>query len=157
MTDDLTRHRERFAEDPNATTSYELLEEEAFLNERWQALAELYRQRAGASSLDDDPAGRARVLLAHDNTSTAVIEMSCEDIREGDELVPWENIPVPMMSEMPEYDRLDVTAGGGPTGQIVSARDGLGSVAAGHVIFTDLGQHSGVTPGDDLPFHEADG
>lgn len=63
MTDDLSRHRERFASDPNATTSFELLEEEAFLNERWEALAGLYRRRAGATSLRDDDPGRARVLL----------------------------------------------------------------------------------------------
>ena len=97
--------------------------------------------------------GRARVLLAHENTSTALIEMSCEDILAGDELVPWETIPVPMMSEMPEYDRLDPVSSGGASGQIVSARDGLGSVAAGHVIFTDLGRHTGVVPGDVLTLY----
>jgi len=94
--------------------------------------------------------GRVRVLIAHENTSTAVIEMSCEDIVAGDELVPWETIPVPMLSEMPEFDRFDPDLGGGATGQIVSARDGLRDVAAGHVIFTDLGRHTGVIPGDVL-------
>jgi hypothetical protein len=94
--------------------------------------------------------GKARVLLAHDNTSTAVIEMSCEDILEGDELVPWETIPAPMMSSLPEFDPLDPTTRGGPIGQIVTARDNLSVVAQGHVIFTDLGQHTGVVPGDVL-------
>ncbi|MGH0028797.1 MAG: hypothetical protein ACQGVC_03330 [Myxococcota bacterium] len=63
MTDDLRRHRERFASYPTATTSFELLEEDAFLNERWTARADLYRQRAAASSLADDAPARARVLL----------------------------------------------------------------------------------------------
>jgi hypothetical protein len=94
--------------------------------------------------------GRARVMIAHDNTSTALIEMSCEDIVEGDELVVWETIPVPMMSALPEFDRYDPTSSGGPTGQIVSARDGLEAIAEGHVIFTDLGRHTGVAPGDVL-------
>jgi hypothetical protein len=94
--------------------------------------------------------GRARVLLAHDNTSTAVIEMSCEDILEGDELVPWEAIPTPMMSGLPEFDRLDPTPTGGPTGQIVAVRDALSAVGQGHVIYTDLGRHAGVAPGDVL-------
>jgi hypothetical protein len=94
--------------------------------------------------------GKARVMIAHDNTSTAMIEMSCEDILDGDELVPWETIPVPMMSALPEMDRYDPTPSGGPTGQIVSARDGLGAVGEGNVIFTDLGRHTGVAPGDVL-------
>jgi len=94
--------------------------------------------------------GRARILLAHDNTSTAVIEMSCEDISIGDELVPWQEIPAPMMSELPPFDRLDPTSSGGATGQIVSTRDNLWAVGQGNVIFTDLGQHAGVSPGDVL-------
>ena len=94
--------------------------------------------------------GRARVLLAHDNSATAVIEMSCEDILEGDELVPWEDIPAPMMTSMPPFDRLDPTSSGGPTGRIVSSRDNLSAVGQGNVIFTDLGQHTGINPGDVL-------
>jgi hypothetical protein len=94
--------------------------------------------------------GRARVLLAHENTSTAVIEMSCEDILEGDELVPWEAIPMPMLSSLPPFDRLDPTASGGPVGRVVYARDNLSAVGQGNVIFTDLGQHTGVAPGDVL-------
>lgn len=101
--------------------------------------------------------GKARVMLAHDNTSTAVIEMSCEDIHEGDDLVPWETIPVPMMSSLPEFDRYDPTPSGGPTGQIVAARDDLAAVGAGHVIFTDLGQHAGAAPGDVLVLYRERG
>ena len=51
--------------------------------------------------------GKARVLVAHENTSTALIEMSCEDIIAGDILVSWRNIPMPMMSEIPELDPFD--------------------------------------------------
>ncbi len=94
--------------------------------------------------------GRARVLIAHDSTSTAILEMSCEDILQGDELEPWHDIPAPMLAAMPAFDHLDPTPTGGPMGQIVSARDGLASVGEGHVIYTDLGQHTGVTPGDVL-------
>ena len=94
--------------------------------------------------------GKARILLAHDNTSTAVIEMSCEDLGIGDELVPWEEVPAPMMSELPPFDRLDPTPTGGPTGQIVSSRDDLWALGQGQVIHTDLGQHTGVSPGDVL-------
>jgi hypothetical protein len=97
--------------------------------------------------------GKARVLVAHENTSTTLIEMSCEDIVAGDVLVSWRNIPMPMMSEMPELDPFDAPPSGEANGHIVAARDGLGTVGAGHVIFTDLGQHTGVVPGDVLALY----
>ncbi|MCZ6785826.1 MAG: hypothetical protein O7E54_01545, partial [Planctomycetota bacterium] len=92
--------------------------------------------------------GRLRVMLAHDTSATAVIEMSCEDILDGDELVPWEEIPVPMLSSMPAFDIYDPTPSGGATGHIVAARDNLSALGTGQVIFTDLGDLSGVRPGD---------
>ena len=92
--------------------------------------------------------GRLRVMLAHETSSTAVIEMSCEDILEGDELVPWEEIPVPMLASVPAFDAHDPTPSGGATGHIVASRDNLSALGAGHVIFTDLGGLSGVSPGD---------
>jgi hypothetical protein len=76
--------------------------------------------------------------------------MSCEDILEGDDLVPWEIIPTPMLSSLPPFDALDPTPTGGPLGRIVAARDQLSVTGEGHVIFTDLGQHTGVAPGDVL-------
>jgi hypothetical protein len=94
--------------------------------------------------------GRLRVLLAHDDTSTALITMSCEDIREGDELVPWREIPMPMLTSLPDMDPLDPTPTGGATGEIVHVNDDLTAFGAGNVIITDLGQPSGVTPGDVL-------
>jgi len=92
--------------------------------------------------------GRARVLIAHDQSSTAVLEMSCEDILEGDDLVPWETIPTPMIADLPAFDRLDPTPAGGPSGEIVLAKDNLSALGQGHVIYTDLGSGTGVAPGD---------
>lgn len=63
MTSDLSLHRKRFAADPDAATSFELLVEAALSGEQWPMLADLYRQRAAASSLAGDPAARARILL----------------------------------------------------------------------------------------------
>lgn len=59
----LDRHRRKFADDPDATASFELLEEQCFLAERWVELAELYRHRLEGPSLADDPRGRARLQL----------------------------------------------------------------------------------------------
>ncbi len=92
--------------------------------------------------------GRLRVMLSHEATATAVITMSCEDLREGDELVPWEEIPAPMRTEMPSFDRWDPTPSGGATGRIVAVRDDLSAVGQGNLIYTDLGAPSGAAPGD---------
>lgn len=94
--------------------------------------------------------GRARVLMAHENTATAVIDMSCEDIVKGDELVPWSTIASPALGALPPFDTVDPTPSGGPVGQIVYARDDLSVVGEGNVIYTDLGQQTGASPGDVL-------
>jgi hypothetical protein len=97
--------------------------------------------------------GRLRVMLTQENTSTAVIELACEDIHDKDQLVPWRSIPIPMLESMPAFDRYDVSPSGGPVGQIVYQADDRMHVAQGHVIQTDLGVASGVEPGDVLTLY----
>ena len=92
--------------------------------------------------------GKLRVMITQENTSTAVIVMACEDVWPSDELVPWEEIPIPMLESMPAFDRYDVASSGGAAGQVVYINDELDNAAKGHVIFTDLGVASGVEPGD---------
>jgi hypothetical protein len=91
--------------------------------------------------------GKARVLAVQETTSTVILEMSCEDIRDGDELVPWREIPIPRLASFPAFDRYASDPSGGPPGYVVAVRDHLAAVGVGHVIYTDLGQASGVRPG----------
>ena len=98
--------------------------------------------------------GKVRVMLTHDNSSTAMVEMACEDIQRSDELVLWEEIPIPRMAEMPEFDRYNVEASGAPTGHVVHLPHDIVSAAAGHIVHTDLGVASGVRPGDVLSVYE---
>jgi hypothetical protein len=97
--------------------------------------------------------GKLRVMLAHDRSATAVITMSCEDIVDGDQVVPWEDIAAPTLSSIPEFDRYDPTPSGGPVGTVVAQRDDLSAFAAGHIIYTDLGSANGVVPGDVLTLY----
>ena len=92
--------------------------------------------------------GKGRVLIAHEESASVVIEMSCEEIYLGDELLPWEEIKVPMLTSMPRFDRYDPTPSTGPKGHIVWQRDSISAYGAGHVIYTDLGRVSGASPGD---------
>ena len=94
--------------------------------------------------------GRVRVLLAQENTSSAVIELACDDIQESDELVLWEEIAIPRRRGMPEFSRYDVTESGGPTGYVVTDKEDLMAMGADNIIYSDLGVASGVKPGDVL-------
>jgi hypothetical protein len=91
--------------------------------------------------------GRARVIAAQADTAIAVIEMACEDIRVGDELVAWKELSAPMTSGLPHFDRYDVEPSGGKQGEVVATRDAVTAVGTGHIIYTDFGADSGVTPG----------
>ena len=97
--------------------------------------------------------GKVRVMLAQEDTSTAMIEMSCTDIHFSDELVPWTPIPIPRRSAMPAFDRFDVTPSGGPVGEIVALPEEVHHVAEGDVVNVDLGLASGVEPGDVLTMY----
>jgi len=101
--------------------------------------------------------GEARVLVAHEDRSTALITMSCEEIVDGDELKPREDLPVPMRSALPAFDRYSATPSGGPSGYVVTAKDDLPAIGTGNIIYTDLGRTQGVQPGDVLGlFRERD-
>jgi hypothetical protein len=94
--------------------------------------------------------GKVRILAVQESTSTAVIEQSCAPIQQGDEAVPWREIPIPRMASMPKFDRWDATPSGGPDGYVVAMKDGLPAVGSGHVMFTDLGTAKGLQPGSVL-------
>lgn len=98
--------------------------------------------------------GKVRVMLAHNDTSTAVIEMACEDVVDGEELTLWNDIPVPRRSSMPPFERYDPTPSGGPTGYLVTFRDNTEIGGEGFIVYTDLGVASGVRPGDVLTLYE---
>jgi hypothetical protein len=101
--------------------------------------------------------GKARVMVVQDNSATAMIQFSCEDIRASDELVEWQEIPIPRRRSMPDFDRYGVETSGGPDGTIVTV--GFDQIVAGegHVIQTDLGVASGVRPGDVLTVYRRNG
>ena len=92
--------------------------------------------------------GRVRVLAAQADTAVAVIEMSCDYMHTGDELVAWQDRAAPMVSSLPHFDRYALEPSGGKQGEIVATRDPIHAAGTGHIIYTDFGQDSGVTPGD---------
>ncbi|HEX5044185.1 MAG TPA: LysM peptidoglycan-binding domain-containing protein [Candidatus Polarisedimenticolaceae bacterium] len=91
---------------------------------------------------------RVRVLAAQADTAVAVIEMSCDYVHTGDELVAWQERTPPMVSSLPHFDRYDLEPSGGKQGEVVATRDPIHAAGTGHIIYTDFGQDSGVTPGE---------
>lgn len=101
--------------------------------------------------------GTLRVLAAQENTSTAVIEFSCDVMKDGDEIQAWSEIPAPRLTELPPMDRYDVTPSGGSVGYVVAAKDDLRSTGSGNVIHVDLGDASGLAPGEILQMWRENG
>jgi len=54
---------------------------------------------------------------------------------------------------MPAFERYDVTPSGGATGEIVETAHRITAAGAGHIIYTDLGVASGISPGDVLTLY----
>jgi hypothetical protein len=114
--------------------------------------------------------GKVRVIAVQENTSTAAITESCSDMMMSDELVPWVDIPIRRRRSMPAFERYNVEPSGGEQGYIVAFKDddnslgwhrrgdmGLNVVGAGHVVYVDLGEETGIAPGDVMSIFRPNG
>jgi LysM repeat protein len=102
-------------------------------------------------------AGRVRVLSVQEDTAIGEIVHSCDGVRLGDRLQPFEPEPVPLGRTTPmrpvnlpvSGDKLrDAPA-------IVYARDNVISLGQDHVVFIDRGSEQNVTPGDVFTIYRA--
>jgi hypothetical protein len=91
--------------------------------------------------------GHVRVLCAQENTATAVVVSACEDIRPGDELLPWKELQSPMMDHVPPVDRCSEPSGLAQGWVIDGGPDQLVAVGGGNLVSTDLGPEDGIRPG----------
>ena len=93
--------------------------------------------------------GWVRVILVQENSSTAVIERSCQDTHAGDYLRTFEKASVPLIVRRPPPDRLTP-----PSGKIEGAVVDIGedSMIAGErqLVTINLGTANGIAPGNIL-------
>jgi len=93
--------------------------------------------------------GWVRVILVQENSSTAVIERSCQDTHAGDYLRAFEKASVPLIVRRPPPDRLTP-----PSGKIEGAVVDIGedSMIAGErqLVTINLGTANGIAPGNIL-------
>ncbi len=101
--------------------------------------------------------GRVRVLCTQDNTATALILDSCEDIRPGFELFPWTDMDSPEVAHIPSVDACTVPSGLAQGWIVDGGADELNAVGAGNVVATDLGRDAGVRPGSLLTLFRDNG
>lgn len=93
--------------------------------------------------------GKLRVIAVQPNTSTALIEESCEDIHAEDHLEAWAELAMPMRRDFPAFDRYDANPSGGAEGYIVSfGAHPIQTAGAGQIVHLDLGAGSSAEPGD---------
>ena len=94
-----------------------------------------------------DQVGQIRVVATQNNNATALIVQSCREILVGDFLVPYEQEPIPLITELPVANRWDQFSTNG-NGDIVWSEDRLGAFGKGHIANIDLGVEDNVAPGD---------
>ena len=83
--------------------------------------------------------GQVKVLAVQEHTSIGEIVESCDEIKYGDELVPWEVIPIPWDIKASPAVPLQPEVTEKPTGRIVWTEDRLGAVGQYNVVYVDLG------------------
>jgi len=101
--------------------------------------------------------GHIKVLCAQENTATAIVVSACEDIRPGDELIPWKEMQSPMMDHVPAVDRCAEPSGLAQGWVIDGGPDALLSVGGGNLVSTDLGPEDGIRPGTVLTIYRDNG
>jgi LysM domain len=93
--------------------------------------------------------GWVRVILVQENSSTAVIERSCQDMHAGDYMTPFEKASVPLIVRRPPPDRLTPPSGK-IEGAIVDIGDDSMVAGQGQIVSINLGTANGVAPGNML-------
>ena len=105
----------------------------------------------------DDPAtdigrvyrtpGRLRVICTQEEASIAEIVLSCSDIELGDQLLPFEPVPIPLARRTRPTTSCDAP-NGKVEGHIVEVKDYATPAATDSVVFLDLGERDGLSAGD---------
>ena len=90
--------------------------------------------------------GQVKVLCAQEHTSIVEITLACNSIMIGDLLLPFEPVPVPLVTA-PTATTLCDAPNGKLTGYAVYARDDVLGSAADDLVMTDLGAAEGMYPG----------
>ena len=93
--------------------------------------------------------GWLRVLLVTEDSATAIVEQSCEDIHAGDYLKPYAKMDVPLIPRRPPPDRLTPPSGK-IQGFIVDIDHDSFIAGAEQLVSINLGREDGIAPGNEF-------
>jgi hypothetical protein len=93
--------------------------------------------------------GKAHALCVKGEVAILEITSACTDVPIGTMLKPFDPIPVPLARRTPMLGNCD-DPNGKRVGTIVFARDGIENLSNGVDVIIDLGEDSGLAPGDFL-------
>jgi hypothetical protein len=93
--------------------------------------------------------GWARVILADEKASTAIVEQACADIHAGDYATPFEKVSIPLILRRPPPDRLTPPSGKA-SGSVVDIGEDSMIAGTGQLVSVNLGASDGVSPGTRL-------
>jgi len=93
--------------------------------------------------------GRVRILCAQESAAIGEIVLSCSDVNVGDDLLPFEPVPIPLVRRTAPLSSCDPLTGK-VSGHIVDDFDTVTSIATNSVVFLDIGEDDGLMPGDFL-------
>ncbi len=101
--------------------------------------------------------GHVKVLCTQENTATALVVGSCEDVSLGDELLPWKEMSTPMLEHIPPMDRCAEPSGLTQGYVVDGGADELIAVGGDNVVATDIGTDAGIRPGSLLTLFRDNG
>lgn len=93
--------------------------------------------------------GRVRIICALEEESIAEIVASCDPALIGDQLTPFEPIPIPLVRRSRVATSCDPPTGK-LTGRIVATFDRVTPVGQESIVYLNRGELDGLTPGDFL-------
>ncbi|GAB4368431.1 MAG: LysM domain-containing protein [Acidobacteriota bacterium] len=95
---------------------------------------------------------RLRVIAVQSQSATAEIVSGCDPVEVGDYLVPYREMPIPMIERIP-LRKLATEYPGRLNGTVIAMSDPQQTIAAaGDTVGIDLGQAAGLTAGDRVLF-----
>jgi hypothetical protein len=112
----------------------------------------VYRVKKGSLGVFVQEIGQLRVIKAKDNVSVAQITLACQGILLGDLLTGLPDRSVPDTQVTGPLNRFS-DQNGKPIGRIMMARDYREMMAAGDIIYVDLGAEDKLVAGDYLTIY----
>ena len=90
--------------------------------------------------------GWARVILAQENSATAIIEHACAELHPGDYLLTYSSPAVPRLAPYEPSTR-ETPPSGKAQGFVVEIADDVAIAGTGQLVLVDLGSAQNVAPG----------